>query len=102
VRDGVTKDGEPAKLHDRDSEGVDGGAFTARGVGDRHQFRFIVSPAGAADLADLRAYTRDLMSRVERDLGAQLDGVAVDHFTTGHPHSRVVCGARTTWLSKTA
>ncbi len=90
VRDGVTEDGEPAKLYDPEGEGVDGPAFTARGAGDRHQFRFIVSPEDASDLADMRAYTRDLMGQMERDLGTRLDWVAVDHFNTGHPHSHIV------------
>ncbi len=90
VRDGVTKDGAPARLYDKGGEGIDGGAFTARGAGDRHQFRFIVSPEDATDLSDMRAYTRDLMSQMERDLGTRLDWVAVDHFNTGHPHSHVV------------
>ena len=31
------------------------------------------------DLEDLRAFTRDLMARAERDLGTRLDWVAVDH-----------------------
>ncbi len=90
VRDGVTRDGQPASLYDRDSEGVDGAAFTARGAGDRRQFRFIVAPEDGADLSDTRAFTRDLMSQMERDLGTKLDWVAVDHFNTGHPHSHVV------------
>ena len=90
VRDGVTREGEPAKLYDCDSESVDGGKFTARGAGDRHQFRFIVAPEDGADLSDMRAFTRDLMSQMERDLGTRLDWVAVDHFNTSHPHSHVV------------
>lgn len=90
VRDGVTRDGEPAKLYDRDGEDVDGAAFTARGAGDRRQFRFIVAPEDGADLSDMRAFTRDLMGQMERDLGTKLDWVAVDHFNTGHPHSHVV------------
>ncbi|ATC32858.1 DUF3363 domain-containing protein [Caulobacter vibrioides] len=90
VRDGVTRDGDPAKLYDRDGEGVDGAAFTARGAGDRRQFRFIVAPEDGADLSDMRAFTRDLMGQMERDLGTKLDWVAVDHFNTGHPHSHVV------------
>lgn len=90
VRDGVTRDGQPASLYDRDGEGVDGAAFTARGAGDRRQFRFIVAPEDGADLSDMRAFTRDLMGQMERDLGAKLDWVAVDHFNTGHPHSHVV------------
>jgi len=90
VRDGVTRDGQPAKLYDRDGEGVDGAAFTARGAGDRRQFRFIVAPEDGADLSNMRAFTRDLMGQMERDLGTKLDWVAVDHFNTGHPHSHVV------------
>jgi len=90
VRDGVTRDGRPASLYDRDGESVDGAAFTARGAGDRRQFRFIVAPEDGADLSDMRAFTRDLMSQMERDLGTKLDWVAVDHFNTGHPHSHVV------------
>ncbi|ATC30989.1 DUF3363 domain-containing protein [Caulobacter vibrioides] len=90
VRDGVTRDGEPAKLYDRDGAYVDGAAFTARGAGDRRQFRFIVAPEDGADLSDMRAFTRDLMGQMERDLGTKLDWVAVDHFNTGHPHSHVV------------
>lgn len=90
VRDGVTRDGQPAKLYDRDGEDVDGAAFTARGAGDRRQFRFIVAPEDGADLSDMRGFSRDLMEQMERDLGTKLDWVAVDHFNTGHPHSHVV------------
>lgn len=43
VRDGVTRDGEGAQLYGADSDAVDVGAFTERGVGDGHQFRFIVA-----------------------------------------------------------
>lgn len=90
VRDGVTQDGEPAKLYDRDGDNADGAAFTARGAEDRRQFRFIVAPEDGADLSDIQAYTRDLMSQIETDLGTKLDWVAVDHFNTGHPHTHVV------------
>ncbi len=44
----------------------------------------------ANDLSDLRAFTRDVMGQMEKDLGTQLDWVAVDHFNTGHPHSHVI------------
>lgn len=43
--------------------------------GDRHQFRFIVSPEDAGQLEDLREYTRQLMDRVESDLATRLDWV---------------------------
>src|SRR5690606_39383087 len=40
--------------------------------------------------SDLTAYTRDLMSQLETDLGAKLDWVAVNHHNTGHPHVHVI------------
>src|SRR5690606_20281725 len=51
---------------------------------------FIVSPEDAAELEDLRRYTRDLMTRMEADLGTKLDWVAVDHWNTDNPHTHVV------------
>src|SRR3546814_5753188 len=59
-----------------------GDAFAARCEEDRHHFRFIVSPEDAGDMADLRAFTRELMDDVARDLGTDLDWVAVDHWNT--------------------
>src|SRR5690606_30090863 len=53
-------------------------------------FRLIVSPEDGADLTDLTAHTRDLMSRIESDLGTRLDWVAVNHYNTGHPHVHVI------------
>ncbi len=90
VRDGVTRGGEGARLYGADSDARDGGEFSERGAGDRHQFRFIVAPEDGAELSDLRSFTRELMEQVEKDLGTRLDWVAVDHFNTGHPHSHVV------------
>ena len=65
-------------------------AFEDRGRGDRHQFRFIVSPEDAEQLDDLRTYAWHLMARVEADLGTRLDWVAVDHWNTDNPHTHVV------------
>jgi len=89
-RDGTTRDGEPGALYGPESDDANGKAFRARGSGDRHQFRFIVSPEDGADYDDLRPLTRRLMTRVEEDLGTKLDWVAVDHFNTGHPHTHIV------------
>lgn len=89
-RDGTTRDGERGALYGRDSDAVDGTAFNRRGVGDRHQFRFIVSPEDGHQYEDLQPLTRRLMARMEEDLGSELDWVAVDHFNTGHPHTHVV------------
>jgi len=69
---------------------MDGKAFGERGAGDRHQFRFIVSPEDGDQYEDLKPLTRRLMARMEEDLGTKLDWVAVDHFNTGHPHTHIV------------
>ena len=44
----------------------------------------------AAELADLRTITRDLMRQMETDLGTKLDWIAVDHHNTGHPHTHIL------------
>lgn len=89
-RDGTTREGERGTLYGRDSDAADGKAFGERGNGDRHQFRFIVSPEDGDQYDDLRPLTRRLMERMEEDLGTKLDWVAVDHFNTGHPHTHIV------------
>jgi type IV secretory pathway VirD2 relaxase len=85
-REGVTRDGEEARLIDAASDNADGKAFAERCADDRHHFRFIVSPEDAAQMADLQAFTRELMMDAERDLGTRLDWVAVDHWNTDNPH----------------
>lgn len=89
-RDGTTRDGQPGTLYERDSDAIDGKDFREAGAGDRHQFRFIVSPEDGAEYDDLKPLTRRLMAQVEQDLGTELDWVAVDHFNTGHPHTHIV------------
>ncbi|MBA8841312.1 DUF3363 domain-containing protein [Ochrobactrum sp. RH2CCR150] len=89
-RDGTSRDGERGQLYSATDDRADGDAFLDRGKDDRHQFRFIVSPKDAADLSDLTEHTRDLMSRIEADLGTKLDWVAVNHHNTGHPHVHVI------------
>ncbi|CEF53689.1 hypothetical protein AGA_355 [Acetobacter ghanensis] len=93
-RDGTARDGERGRLYSGTEDRADGDAFLDRGRDDRHQFRFIVSPEDAGDLADLTGYTRDLMAQVEADLGTKLDWVAVNHHNTGHLHVHVVVNGR--------
>ncbi|MBJ3764566.1 DUF3363 domain-containing protein [Maribius pontilimi] len=95
TRDGVTHDGRDAAMFDRGSETIDDRAFADRCEDDRHHFRFIVSPEDAGQMEDLRAFTRDLMSQAERDLGTGLDWVAVDHWNTDNPHVHVLLRGRT-------
>ena len=85
-RDGVTRDGRDADLFDARSDHADGDAFAERCQEDRHHFRFIVSPEDAPDMADLRAFTRELLDDMARDLDTGLDWVAVDHWNTDNPH----------------
>jgi type IV secretory pathway VirD2 relaxase len=89
-RDGISRGGERGQLYSANEDRADGQAFVERGAEDRHQFRFIVSPEDGADLTDLTAHTRDLMSRIEADLGTKLDWVAVNHYNNGHPHVHVI------------
>jgi type IV secretory pathway VirD2 relaxase len=94
-REGVTRDGEKARLFGPETDDADPKAFAERGEDDRHHFRFIVSPDDAVEMADLKGFTRDLMSQVEKDLGTKLDWVAVDHWNTEHPHVHVIIRGRT-------
>ena len=89
-RDGVGQDGRDADLFGSERDDLDRGGFAARCEDDRHHFRFIISPEDAGDLEDLRAFTRDLMARAERDLGTTLDWVAVDHWNTDNPHVHIL------------
>lgn len=85
-RDGVARDGEKAMMFDAGSDRADDLAFAERSKDDRHHFRFIVSPEDASEMTDLRAFTRDLATQMEADLGSRLDWVAVDHWNTDNPH----------------
>jgi hypothetical protein len=70
-RDGVEKDGSPGVLYGPEGP-VPRERFEQPRLGERHQFRFIISPEDAGDL-DLTEYVRELMTRVERDLGRSID-----------------------------
>ncbi len=89
-RDGVTRDGADARMFDARGDAAEVPAFADRCDSDRHHFRFIVSPEDAPEMTDLRAFTRDLMARAERDLGTKIDWVAVDHWNTDQPHIHVL------------
>jgi type IV secretory pathway VirD2 relaxase len=94
-RDGVTKDGAPGRVFDAEHDEADGRAFAERSADDRHHFRFIVSPENAAEMTNLQAFTRDLMTTAEQDLDTRLEWVAVEHHNTEHPHVHVLVRGRT-------
>jgi len=94
-RDGVTRDGEKARMFGPEKDDMDVRAFGERCEPDRHHFRFIVSPEDAPDMADLKSYTRELMDQMEKDMCSKLDWVAVDHWNTDNPHIHVILRGRT-------
>ena len=89
-RDGVTRDGRDASMFDAQTDRADRDAFAGRCEDDRHHFRFIVSPEDAGGMEDLRSFTRELMADAAKDLGTELDWVAVDHWNTDNPHIHVL------------
>lgn len=89
-RDGVTRDGSDGQMFDARTDQADGEAFAGRCEDDRHHFRFIVSPEDAKALANLHAFTRELMEDMAADLETRLDWVAVDHWNTDNPHIHVL------------
>ena len=89
-REGVDRDGGKGSAYGPLTDEADLSAFEERGRGDRHQFRFIVSPEDAEQLGDLHGFTRRLMTRMEADLGTRLDWVGVDHWDTDNPHTHIV------------
>jgi len=93
-RDGVTRDGERAKMFGPQTDDADVKEFTERCKDDRHHFRFIVSPEDATDMEDLKRFTRELMTQAEKDLGTKLEWVAVDHWNTDNPHVHVIVRGR--------
>ena len=93
-REGVTRDGTDARMFDARSDEADTKAFAERCEDDRHHFRFTVSPEDAAEMADLRVFTRELMDDAEKDMGTKLDWVAVDHWNTDNPHVHVLVRGR--------
>jgi type IV secretory pathway VirD2 relaxase len=96
-RDGTTRDGERGWLYGAEADKVDRSAWLEQVKGDRHQFRFIVSPEDGAEYEDLKPLTRRLVARMEEDLGTKLDWVAADHFNTGHPHAHIIVRGKDEW-----
>lgn len=92
-RDGVTRDGSKGRLFGPEGD-TDGAGFAERCSGDRHHFRFIVSPDDAAELGSLEDFTRALMDQASRDLGTRLDWVGIGHWNTEHPHAHVLVRGR--------
>lgn len=52
---------------------------------DERLWKVIISPE-FGERADLKQLTRDMVSRIEKDLGTPLEWVAAAHYNTEHPH----------------
>ncbi|MBU2653516.1 relaxase/mobilization nuclease domain-containing protein [Acidomonas methanolica] len=89
-REGVTRDGEKARLFGPETDDADARGFAGRCEDDRHHFRFIVSPDDAAEMSDLKSFTRDLIGQMEKDLDTRLEWVGIAHWNTEHPHVHLI------------
>lgn len=95
-RDGAEREGEKGRFYDeREDEVMDAqDRLQDWAQNDRRHFRITLAPeSGARLLAEdghLKEFTRETMARMERDLGVQLDWVAIDHHNTDNPHTHVI------------
>ncbi|MBL8544103.1 MAG: DUF3363 domain-containing protein [Hyphomonadaceae bacterium] len=95
-RDGAAREGEQGHFYDRSKDEVEGARDRLRdwAENDKRHFRVMLAPESGARLieedGDLKGYTRDAMARMERELGVELDWMAVDHHNTDNPHAHVI------------
>lgn len=93
-RSGAGAEGERPEFFDRERDGTRPQAETAGWSGDRHHFRFIVSPEHG-DRLELKPYVREVMGRVAADLGEPgLRWIATCHYDTDQPHAHVLVRGR--------
>jgi hypothetical protein len=59
-------------------------------AGDIYFHRMVFAPADNEPVADWQAWTRALMSDLEKRLGKSLDWYATHHQNTAHPHMHVI------------
>ena len=71
-RDSASADGQPGVFYDASRDEVDAKRETAPWVTDRHHFRVIISTERGEDIPSLTAYVREVMGRMEKDLGTRL------------------------------
>jgi type IV secretory pathway VirD2 relaxase len=94
-RSGAGVEGARPEFFDRSVDEVDIASRTGGWAADRHHFRFIVSPEHGDRIADLEAYTREVMRRVAADLGQpELEWIGTCHFDTDQPHAHVMIRGR--------
>jgi type IV secretory pathway VirD2 relaxase len=88
ARESATHDGDPKAVgFDGRGESIDIAERLEswQKAADDRFWKLIISPE-FGDRADLKRLTRDLVSRMEKDLGMPLEWVAAAHYNTEHPH----------------
>lgn len=94
-RDGAGADGEKGQFYDREHDEVDAPPRLEEWAqADERHFRLMLAPESGARIEDLKDFTRATMARMERDLGFELDWVAVDHHNTDNPHVHIILRGR--------
>jgi len=94
-RSGAGVEGARPDFFDRADDGVEAALETRDWSGDRHHFRFIISPEHGDRIADLKGYVREVMARVSADLGEpDLRWIATCHYDTDQPHAHVLVRGR--------
>lgn len=88
-REGVSQDGAEGTLYGPDESVVNTQDFLQRGLEDRHEFRFILSPEDSESL-DLTGFTKGLVCCLEKDWETKLDWIASNHYNTEDPHVHLV------------
>ncbi len=92
ARESATQESDPKAVgFDKHGESIDIAARLEgwQKAGDERLWKLIVSPE-FGDRADMKRLTRDLVSRMEKDLGTQVEWVAAAHYNTEHPHVHMV------------
>ena len=94
-RDGAGPKGEQGHFYDHEQDRVEAGPRLAEWAdADKRHMRLMLAPESGARIEDLKDFTRATMAQMERDLGAPLEWVAVDHHNTDNPHVHVILRGR--------
>jgi hypothetical protein len=94
-RDGVAVDSEKGRFYDRNEDKVDASPrLNEWAREDKRHMRLMLAPESGARFEEMKDFTRAVMAQMERDLGAPLDWVAVDHHNTDNPHVHVILRGR--------
>jgi hypothetical protein len=88
LAEGKGVDGVDAEVFGHDPQGL-----VTRAREDTHQIRGMVS-LDAGDRVDLKAFMTQLMTQVERDVGARVDWVSAVHHDTDHVHAHLLIRGR--------